>query len=212
MPSTMRPPSRRKASSMSSSGASAGRRKRVRGDTPVRSHSRGHEASIPPSVVVIDAAPYDEVPMSERTTRTQIEANVDDLDPRIWPRVIEQLLAVGADDAWITPIVMKKGRPAFTLGVLCGDGVVDEVRRVIFTETSSIGLRETIVTKHALPRSFTSVEIEGHPIAIKRADFDGTEVNRSVEWDDVVRVADALGMSANDVLVAALQAGREQQA
>ena len=163
-------------------------------------------------MVVIDVAPYDEVPMSERTTRTQIEANVDDLDPRIWPRVIEQLLAVGADDAWITPIVMKKGRPAFTLGVLCGDGVVDEVRRVIFTETSSIGLRETIVTKHALLRSFTSVEIEGHPIAIKRADFDGTEVNRSVEWDDVVRVADALGMSANDVLVAALQAGREQQA
>ena len=163
-------------------------------------------------MVVIDAAPYDEPPMSERTTRTQIEANVDDLDPRIWPRVIEQLLAVGADDAWITPIVMKKGRPAFTLGVLCDDGVADEVRRVIFTETSSIGLRETIVTKHALPRSFTSVEVEGHPIAIKRADFDGTEVNRSVEWDDVVRVADALGMSANDVLVAALQAVREQQA
>ena len=49
-------------------------------------------------------------------------------------------------------------------------------------------------------------------IAIKRADFDGTEVNQSVEWDDVVRVADALGMSANDVLVAALQAVREQQA
>ena len=143
--------------------------------------------------------------MSERTTRTQIEANVDDLDPRIWPRVIEQLLTVGADDA-------KKGRPAFTLGVLCDNGVANEVRRVIFTETSSIGLRETIVTKHALPRSFTSVEVEGHPIAIKRADFDGTEVNRSVEWDDVVRVADALGMSANDVLMAALQAVREQQA
>ena len=162
-------------------------------------------------MVVIDAAPYDESPMSERTARTQIEANVDDLDPRIWPRVIEQLLAVGADDAWITPIVMKKGRPAFTLGVLCGDGVADEVRRVIFTETSSIGLRETIVTKHALPRSFTSVEIGGTD-RHQTADFDGTEVNRSVEWDDVVRVADALGMSANDVLVAALQAGREQQA
>ena len=125
--------------------------------------------------------------MSERTTRTQIEANVDDLDPRIWPRVIEQLLAVGADDAWMTPILMKKGRPAFTLGVLCSDGVIDEVRRVIFTETSSIGLRETIVNKYALPRSFTSVEVEGHPIAIKRADFDGTEINRSVEWDDARR-------------------------
>ncbi len=163
-------------------------------------------------MVVIGVAPYDEVTMSERMTRTQIEANVDDLDPRVWPRVIEQLLAVGADDAWITPIVMKKGRPAFTLGVLCGDDVIDEARRVIFTETSSIGLRESTVTKHALPRSFTSVKVEGHPIAIKRAEYGGTQVNRSVEWDDVVRVADALGMSANDVLVAALQAGREQQA
>lgn len=161
----------------------------------------------------VDPAPYDGAPMSdERTTRTQVEANVDDLDPRIWPRIIELLLAAGADDAWITPIVMKKGRPAFTLGVLCGDDVIGDVRRIIFTETSSIGLRETTVTKHALPRSFDSVEVDGHPIAIKRAEYDGAEVNRSVEWDDVVRVADALGMSANDVLTAALQASREQQA
>ncbi|MEM8705787.1 MAG: nickel insertion protein [Actinomycetota bacterium] len=146
----------------------------------------------------------------ERTTRTQVEANVDDLDPRVWPRVIEQLLAAGADDAWITPIVMKKGRPAFTLGVLCADEVIDAVRRIVFTETSSIGLRETTVTKHALPRSFASVDVDGHPVAIKRAELDGVEVNRSVEWDDVARVADALGLSATDVLAAALQASREQ--
>ena len=163
-------------------------------------------------MVVIDAAPYDESPMSERTTRTQIEANVDDLDPRIWPRVIEQLLAVGADDAWITPIVMKKGRPAFTLGVLCGDGVADEVRRAHLHRDQFDRPPRDDRDQACVAAPFTSVEIEGHPIAIKRADFDGTEVNRSVEWDDVVRVADALGMSANDVLVAALQAGREQQA
>ena len=85
-----------------------------------------------------------------RNDCVQLEANVDDLDPRIWPHVIEQLLAAGADDAWITPIVMKKGRPAFTLGVLSGPDALDDVRSVVLAETNSIGLREWTLTKHVI--------------------------------------------------------------
>ncbi len=140
----------------------------------------------------------------------QYDANVDDLDPRLWPRVIDQLLDAGAHDAWVTPILMKKGRPAFTLSALCSDVDAAEVRRVIFTETSTIGLRETHLRKYVLPREKRAVDVSGESVGIKSAFLDGQTINRSVEWDDVVAAADALGWSAKDVLAAATAASVDQ--
>ena len=135
--------------------------------------------------------------------------NVDDLDPRIWPQVLARLLDAGAADAWLTPILMKKGRPAYTLSVLTGRSKADAVRRVVFAETSAIGLRETPVTKHALDRSFGTVEIDGRPIAVKIASHDGVVVNVQPEYDDVVAAADRLGRPVKAVLAAAVAAGND---
>jgi uncharacterized protein (TIGR00299 family) protein len=64
-----------------------------------------------------------------------IEANVDDLDPRAWPVVLDALLAAGADDAWLTPILMKKGRPAHQVSALCSQPAAAAVRATLFRET-----------------------------------------------------------------------------
>jgi len=145
---------------------------------------------------------------SGSTTGTElvIEANVDDLDPRVWPGVLDALLSAGAADAWLSPITMKKGRPAYTLHALTPPETADAVRRAIFTETSTIGVREHLVAKQALAREFDAVEVHGHRIAVKIAYLDGAVVNVSPEWDDVARAADDLGRPAADVLAAAVTA------
>lgn len=136
----------------------------------------------------------------------QFDANVDDLDPRLWPHVIERLLDAGADDAWVTPIVMKKGRPAFTVSAMCSEENAEAMRSVIFRETSTIGVRESVRTKHVLDRADGAVEIGGEHVGTKTARLDGEVVNRSVEWDDVVAVAHRLGLSAKQVLALATAA------
>jgi len=130
-------------------------------------------------------------------------ANVDDLDPRLWPVVIERLLAAGAVDAWLTPILMKKGRPAHTVHAMCATGKADGVRRVLFEETSTIGVRTTPVGKHALAREFIEVDVDGQQVRVKLASHDGELLNVAPEFDDVVRAAAALGRPVKSVLAQA---------
>jgi uncharacterized protein (TIGR00299 family) protein len=139
-----------------------------------------------------------------------IEANVDDLDPRLWPGVLERLLTAGAADAWLTPILMKKGRPAHTVGALAPNAAADEVRKVLTSETSTIGTRATAVTKQALERSWITVTVDGQEVRIKIAHQSGDRSNLAPEFDDVAAAATALGRPVKEVLArataAALQA------
>ena len=138
-----------------------------------------------------------------------IEANVDDLDPRLWPNVIAVLLDAGASDVWLTPILMKKGRPAHTLHALVSADRVDAVRTAVFRQTSTIGARETAVAKTALERWMGSVLVHGHEVAVKLAVLDAAVVNSQPEYDDVARVADRTGRPIKDVLAAAIAAAQE---
>jgi hypothetical protein len=139
----------------------------------------------------------------ELTTEVVLEANVDDLDPRLWPQVLTDLLAAGASDAWLTPILMKKGRPAHTLSVLADPSLADALERIVLTHTSTIGVRRHPVGKHALPRETVEVAVYGAPVRVKIARLDGKIVNIAPEYDDVARVAAERGIPAKLVLDAA---------
>jgi uncharacterized protein (TIGR00299 family) protein len=129
-----------------------------------------------------------------------LETNVDDLDPRLWPAVLQHVLDVGANDAWLTPILMKKGRPAHTLSVLCTDAVTNDVQRVVFRETSTIGLRTQRVDRLALDRTETTVDVHGQAIRVKVAVHEGQVVNANPEYDDVVAAAEVLDRPVKTVL------------
>jgi uncharacterized protein (TIGR00299 family) protein len=129
-----------------------------------------------------------------------LAANIDDLDPRLWPGVVEQLLAVGAADAWLTPILMKKGRPAHTVSALAPASAVADVERVLFAETSTIGVRSAVVGKQALARESVPVEVDGQTVRVKVARIDGAVVNAAPEFEDVAAAARALGVPVKDML------------
>ena len=151
-------------------------------------------------------APHPADPGSE--AQLLLETNVDDLDPRVWPAVIASLLSAGAADAWLTPILMKTGRPAHTLSVLVDTARAPVVRSAVFRETSTIGLREQVIAKRALAREEVRVTVGGQPVAVKLALLDGAVVNAQPEYDDVARVAATLGRPVADVLADAAAACR----
>ena len=128
----------------------------------------------------------------------------------MWPAVIERLLSAGAVDAWLTPILMKKGRPAHTVAVMCATSKADGVRRVLFEETSTIGVRTTQVGKHALDRELVEVDVDGQQVRVKLARLADEIVNVSPEFDDVVRAATALGRPVKAVLAAAAAAAHDR--
>ncbi|HWI34108.1 MAG TPA: nickel pincer cofactor biosynthesis protein LarC [Lapillicoccus sp.] len=140
---------------------------------------------------------------------TVLEANVDDLDPRVWPTVLAALLDAGAADAWLTPILMKKGRPAHTVSVLSTSADVEELREEIFRLTSTIGVREAVVYRRALERGWVDVLVDGQPVAVKVAHREGVVVRATPEFDDVARVAAEVDRPVQDVLAAAV-AGTER--
>lgn len=133
-----------------------------------------------------------------------VEANVDDLDPRLWPGVLTALMEAGAPDAWLTPILMKKGRPAHTVSALVPARLLGAVQGAMFTHTSTIGLRWTAVGKHALDRQTITVEVQGHAIRVKVAFAEGKAVSATPEFDDIAAASAALGVPTKHMLEAAV--------
>lgn len=131
----------------------------------------------------------------------QLDVNVDDVSGEVIAHTIDRLLAAGAHDAWATPIIMKKGRPAYTVSALCEPTMRDSVRDVLVSETGSLGVRATSLVRWPQQRDMTSVEIDGHIIGLKVAAH-----RTKVEFDDASRAADALGIPVRIVIERAVAA------
>jgi pyridinium-3,5-bisthiocarboxylic acid mononucleotide nickel chelatase len=129
-----------------------------------------------------------------------LEANIDDLDPRLWPGILAGLLRGGASDAWLVPIVMKKGRPAHTLSVLCPPALADALRDQIFRDTTTLGVRHSPRGKAALDRAFADITVDDTRIAVKVAHRDGIVLQVMPEFEDVASLAHRSGRPERLVL------------
>jgi pyridinium-3,5-bisthiocarboxylic acid mononucleotide nickel chelatase len=139
-----------------------------------------------------------------------LETNVDDMDPRVWPTVLASLLDAGAADAWLVPIVMKKGRPAHTLAVLTPVNRRDVLRRLIFELTSTIGVREVCVTRIALDRFWVPLPVAGGQVRLKVAHRGGEVIHAAPEFDDAAEVAAQRSVPVRRVLDEAVAAAERE--
>ena len=134
----------------------------------------------------------------------QLDVNVDDVTGEVIAHTIAALVSAGAFDAWATPIVMKKGRPAHVVSALCDPALVETFAAILVAETGSLGVRATTVERWPQQRLDAVVEVGGHRIAIK------VGAGRvKVEHDDAAAAAQALGRPLRDVLDEAARRGAE---
>jgi pyridinium-3,5-bisthiocarboxylic acid mononucleotide nickel chelatase len=134
-----------------------------------------------------------------------IEANLDDMSPELIPYVIERLLEAGALDAWVTPMVMKKGRPGLLLSVLAEETSAPAAIDIVFAETTTLGLRTSVVAREVLERDWTEVDIEGVPVRVKRGWRGGRVATAAPEHDDARRAAQVTGLPLKEVNSRALR-------
>jgi uncharacterized protein (TIGR00299 family) protein len=127
-----------------------------------------------------------------------LETNIDDMSPQHYELAVERLFAAGARDVWLTPIVMKKGRPAITISALALPADERGVADAMLAQTTTLGVRVRTERRHLLERVEAMIETPYGPVRVKRA---GTNGNARVhpEYDDLVRIARERGLALAEV-------------
>ena len=132
-----------------------------------------------------------------------LEVNVDDATGETLAHTVGALLSAGAHDAWITPILMKKGRPAHTVSALTDVALTAQVAEVLTRETGSLGVRGATLDRWPVSRQADTVDVAGYPVRVKVSPG-----RIKVEHDDAARVAQRAGLPLREVLSLAEEAGR----
>lgn len=144
----------------------------------------------------------------ETDTVAVLEANLDDLSPEVLGHFVDRALAEGALDAFQTPVHMKKNRAGTLLSILCPLADADRFARLILTETSAFGVRQTLATRRKLRREFRAVETPYGPVRLKLGFLDGAVVHATPEFEDCRRLAMEASVPILAVFAAAENAAR----
>ncbi|HIL06702.1 MAG TPA: nickel pincer cofactor biosynthesis protein LarC [Acidimicrobiia bacterium] len=134
-------------------------------------------------------------PTDERVEKvTELSTNLDDVTGEVLGHAISQLVDAGALDAWVTPIVMKKGRPAHTLSVLATPTDAPSLVDVMMSTTGTLGVRSRQIERTVAARQIVTVSVDGHRIDVKVSNF-----RAKAEFDHALEAAEALGVPVTEV-------------
>jgi uncharacterized protein (TIGR00299 family) protein len=144
-----------------------------------------------PNVLRVFLCETDNLQEEETVASVMIECNIDDMNPELYDYLIDAFFSAGAKDVFITPIIMKKSRPAVKLSVLCAPENQAAVNEVFFRETSTLGVRSHVVEKTMLDRSIATVQTPHGEIRVKSAFYHGKWIKSKPEYEDCLAAAKA---------------------
>jgi hypothetical protein len=171
-------------------------------------YGAGH-ADLPDSPNVLRIIQGTPVEKHNEEELVEMEANIDDMNPECYEYAMDALFQAGALDVFLTPIIMKKSRPAVKLTILCDKVKVDEMRRILFRETSTFGVREWRVARNKLDRTVKTVETEYGTVEVKIGFLHGEPIRVSPEYGSCVKAAKEKGAPLQEVFDAARKAAQE---
>src|SRR5579872_3951133 len=155
--------------------------------------------------LVIGEAQDREYKDSDRDTITVLEANIDDLNPQVIGYAMERALNEGALDAFVLPVQMKKNRPGMLLTVLCRNEDAERLTRMIFTETSTLGIRRREEERAVLTREWVAAATPWGSVRVKIARHNGAVVNYAAEYEDCRKIALEKSVPLKSVMEAAVE-------
>ncbi|NLH46185.1 MAG: nickel pincer cofactor biosynthesis protein LarC [Acholeplasmataceae bacterium] len=160
-----------------------------------------------PNVVRINLG---EINMESLDSLIVAECNIDDMSGELYPFVFEKLLTAGAVDVWVTPIIMKKGRPAHKLSILASADKLEQIVMIVLKETSSLGLRYYSVQRKIASRKFINAEFDNASVAVKVAAYNEEIVNFAPEYEDCRKIAEKTGKPLKNIMQAAIKKAEEE--
>ena len=137
---------------------------------------------------------------------TEIQTNVDDLNPQIYETLIERLGQVGALDVTLTPVIMKRSRPGTVVTALAPHSAVEDVTRILFQDTTTLGVRIRELQRRVLARDTHLVGLPGGTVRIKVADMGNGSKKMMPEFQDCKQLAEKTGRPVREILEQARQA------
>jgi pyridinium-3,5-bisthiocarboxylic acid mononucleotide nickel chelatase len=140
------------------------------------------------------------LPAYDEDTSMVIETNIDDMNPQLYDHLIEKLLAQGAQDVYLTPIIMKKGRPGILLSILTNRLHSDAMLGILFRETTSIGVRICEVGRKKLDREVREVETTYGKVRVKVSRRGGEVLTITPEYEDCKKLAEAKQVPLKQVM------------
>lgn len=128
-----------------------------------------------------------------------VECNIDDMNSELYEYILDKLLTEGALDAYLTPIIMKKGRPGVKISVLCKEDKTERMKEVLFRETTTFGVRSFKVYKTMLQREFTKINTSYGEVTVKEAYYKGEKIKNKLEYEECKKIAQSVGLPIREV-------------